>query len=141
MYPESRKHQSSSQWKMYSVMGDEQTYIGYQADLYRAGWRAVMHDRHPGLFAPLGATGAIRMRGQQLMETPIELWLEAKAEEKAAADAQKNGAEQQFGLAPRAPGFEGPRESNHPFVRQNTGIRQTVERVDLPAPKYDVVIE
>ena len=129
------------QWKMYSVLGDEQSYVGYQADLYRAGWRPVTHDRHPGVFAPLGTTGAIRMRGQQLMERPVELEREARAEEKAAADAQKKGAEQQFGLSPRSPGFEGPGQSNHPFVRQNTGIRQTVERVEAPAPKYDVVIE
>ena len=128
-------------WKMYSVMGDEQTYLGYQADLYRAGWRPVPAERHDGMFLPRGATGSVRMRGFTLMERPIELEMEARAEEKAAADAQKNGAEQQFGLSPRSPGFEGPRESNHPFVRQNTGIKQTIEHVDLPAPKYDVVIE
>ena len=129
------------QWKMYSVLGDEQSYVGYQADLYRAGWRPVGHDRHPGLFAPVGTTGAIRMRGQQLMERPIELEMEARAEDKAAADAQKNGAEEQFGLRSRTPGFEGRDQSNHPYVRQNTGVRQTIERVDAPAPKYDVVIE
>ena len=129
------------QWKMYSVLGDEQTYVGYQADLYRAGWRPVTHDRHPGVFAPLGTTGAIRMRGQQLMERPVELEQEAKAEEKYAADAQVQGSLQQFGLAPTAPGFEGPRQSNNPHVRKNSFVRQSVERVDAPAPKYDVVIE
>ena len=129
------------QWKMYSVLGDEQTSISYQADLYRAGWRPVTHDRHPGVFAPMGTTGAIRMRGQQLMERPVELQMEAMAEEKAKADTQKRGAEEQFGLRSRTPGFEGRDQSNHPYVRQNTGVRQTIERVETPAPKYDVVIE
>ena len=129
------------EWKMFSCVGDEQSYLSYQADLARAGWTPVMHDRHPGMFAPVGTTGAIRMGGQQLMERHVILQQEALAEEKAKADAQKKGAEQQFGLSSRTPGFEGPGQSNHPFVRQNTGIRQTVERVEAPAPKYDVVIE
>ena len=122
------------QWKMYSVLGDEQTSISYQADLYRAGWRPVTHDRHPGVFAPMGTTGAIRMRGQQLMERPLELEQEARAEEKAAADAQVKGSLQQFGLSPNSPGFEHIKKGS--FARQ-----EAVNYPMPPAPKYDVVIE
>lgn len=127
------------QWKRHTILGQEDP--GYQAELARAGFTAVPAERHDGMFLPKGAKGSIILGGQILMERPEELEYEARMEEKHAADAQVRGSKEQFGLVPRARGFEGPSESSNPRVRQSTFARSSVEVVDAPRPKHDLAVD
>ena len=70
-----------------------------------------------------------------LMERPVELEQEAETENKMAARAQVRGSREQFGLTPRASGFEGA-DSNQ-LARRNTGVKVGREAVDVGAVKYD----
>lgn len=125
------------EWKRYSVLGQEDP--GYLAELHQVGYTPVPAERHPGKFLPEGFKGNIVIGGMILMERPLDLEKEARAEDKFRADSQVHGSRQQFGLAPRARGFEGPDE--HPSARRNSYVRSSVESVDVPRPKYETNVD
>lgn len=125
------------QWKRYSVLGQEEP--AHLAELARAGFEPVPADRHDGLFLPKGTTGPIIIGGMILMDRPVELEAEAQAEQRHLARAQVQGSKEQFGLAPRASGFEGP--SEHTSARNNTFVRSQFERVDAPRPKHEISVD
>jgi hypothetical protein len=121
------------QWKRHSTLGQEDP--GYMAELAQVGFTPVPAERHPGVFLPVGYTGSIIIGGQMLMERPVELEQEAQNENRMAARAQVRGSREQFGLTPRASGFEGP--DTHQSARRNSGVKVGREAVDAPAVKYD----
>jgi hypothetical protein len=116
------------QWKRHSVLGQEDP--GYAAELAQVGFTPVPAERHPGRFLPAGYTGSIIIGGMILMERPVELENEAKAEDRARARAQKVGSYEQFGLKTNF-------DTDAPNARRNTGVRVSREAVDAPKPKYD----
>ncbi len=120
------------QWKAYTVLNEPDT--AYQGKLRSAGWTPVMADVHPGRWMPLGHKGPIIVDGLMLMETPMELYLEAVNEEKRMAAEKVNRSRAQHGLAPVTPGVD----QGHHGVRQNTFVRSQVETgADIPRPKYE----
>jgi hypothetical protein len=127
------------QWNVVSVLGKEDHSA--IAGLYRAGWTSVPAERHPGVFLPSEMKGSIVIDGLMLMERPIALELEAKAEERQAALSQVNGSRQQFGFSPTAAGFEGADKSNHPAVRNNSFVKVSYEEVTTPRPKYEMSVD
>lgn len=118
------------QWKRFSVLGQEEP--AYMAELGQLGFTPVPAERHDGVFIPSGSKGAIIIGGQILMERSILDEEDARMEEKQRADAQVQGSRQQFGMAPKASGFEVNDSAKRYGQRMNVGH----ERVDAPKPKY-----
>lgn len=115
------------QWNPVTVLGDPN--LCDQAALQRAGWTPVPAERHDGVLLPAGTKGEVVIGGLRLDERPIELELEARAEERFAAQNEVYRSKQQFGFAAKAPGFEGADRSNNPAVRNNTYAKSSIERV------------
>lgn len=127
------------QWNVVSVLGQDQ--LDNQARMAQLGFTPVLAERHDGVFLPKGTKGEIVLNGLRLEERPIELDMEARAEERAAAVNQVRGSREQFGLATTAPGFEGPTQSNHPYVRGNSFARSQFEQVSTPQPKHQLAVD
>jgi len=94
----------SYQWNNYTVFGMQNP----QYDSYMAmqGWTPVPADRHPHL-VPVGHKGHIVVKGQILMERPVEYTREALQEEYEKAVGEVRAKEQQMygtpaGQLPRA---------------------------------------
>lgn len=85
------------QWCRKSIWG--QPDISHMVGLQENGWTPVPADRHSGLFMPNGHVGDIERDGLVLMERPVELTAEARAEDKAAADALTRMQDEQLGRA------------------------------------------
>lgn len=74
-------------------------------DMREAGWRPVPHSAHPMLFptsddARLGLTGCIMKSGQLLVERPMGMTLDARAEEHRKARTQITDQMRSHGLSP-----------------------------------------
>lgn len=87
----------SYEWKTVSVFGKENP--SYNVMLRDQGWEPVNSDRHPDMVSE-GYNGPIIRDGLMLMERPIELTLEAQAEDRAAARQVVQTKKQQMGEAP-----------------------------------------
>ena len=122
------------QWKRHSILGQEDP--AYMAELHQLGFDPVPAERHPGIFLPADYKGVIVIGGQILMERHIENECEARREDKKKADDQLRGSREQFGMVPRARGFEGA--DANPGARRNSGVRVGREVVDAPRPQYQI---
>ncbi len=85
------------------------------------GWRPVPAERHPGMFMPVGAKGEIERDGLVLMERPMALTLEARAEEKLKADGLIRAQSELLGQ--RLPDS---------FNNQHPGVRPVINRTYEP---------
>lgn len=106
------------EWKRKTIAGQEDTdHLNALGD---NGWTSVPADRHAGT-AGRSRTGEIVRDGLMLMERPVELTNEARAEEKWAARAQIQAQNDQYrGKMPSGMSTE------HPGVRPN--IRGSYEQ-------------
>ncbi len=86
---------TSYQWNNYTVFG--QNNPSYDSHMLMQGWRPVDSTRHPHL-VPEGYKGPLIVKGQVLMERPMELTLEARQEdyERAIGEVQRK-EEQLYG--------------------------------------------
>ena len=87
----------SIEWKRESLMGQADPH--YDVRLREQGWLPVDSKHYPEL-VPNGFKGPIRMDGMVLMERPVELTAEARAEDTRDARAQVRTKEQQLGATP-----------------------------------------
>lgn len=85
------------QWCRSSVFG--QPDISHQVGLMENGWTSVPANRHAGRFMPPGFEGAIDRGGLTLMERPLALTMEARAEETSAAAGLIQAQKEQLGLS------------------------------------------
>lgn len=90
---------SSYEWKRYSVNGQEDPF--YLASMREQGWEPVDPKRHPTWVPPNYTLPHIIKGGQILMERPIELTEEARAESRQLARRQITEAEQRLGMTPK----------------------------------------
>ena len=90
---------SSYEWKRHSVVGQEDPF--YIAQLREQGWEPVDPKRHPNWLPPGYSMPAIIKHGMILMERPIELTNEARAESRQMANKQIREAEQRLGMTPK----------------------------------------
>lgn len=127
------------QWNVVSVKGQEDPVA--QATLTRAGWTPVPAERHPGLFLPAGATGAIIIDGLRLDERPLALEMDARLEAKQEAWDAVNGQRKQFGLKTTVPGFDHADVSNNSRVRGGTFVRTEYSEISVPRPKYEMSVD
>jgi hypothetical protein len=95
----------SYEWKRFSVYGQQDPF--YLAQMREQGWDPVPPSRHPNWLPPGYNEPHIIKGGQILMDRPIELTEQARAEAFFEANKQIREAEQRLGKS--APG-EGPRD-------------------------------
>ena len=69
------------QWNVVSVTGNSDVCLDQSIGMYENGWRPVPAERHPGRFLARGTKGEIIRGGQRLEERPMQLTLDAKAED------------------------------------------------------------
>ena len=93
---------SSYEWKRWSNLGLEDPF--YIAQMREQGWEPVDPKKHPNWVPPCYSQPHIIKSGQILMERPIELTLEAQAENRKLAKQQMREAEQRLGMAPKDTG-------------------------------------
>jgi hypothetical protein len=89
---------SSYEWKRWSVVGAEDPF--YIAQMREQGWEPVDPKRHPNWLPPGYNQPFIIKGGMILMERPIELTEEARAEQKVLARRQVREAEARLGRTP-----------------------------------------
>lgn len=100
---------------------------------HRTGWAPVPHERHPGVFAPWGATGNIEWSGMGLFEKPkFEVDAElaangAKAHQNVQDWKDKAAGDGFFGVA-------GAVEEGHGVTRVEVGTTKTFENA-TPIPR------
>lgn len=120
------------QWIAIEVNG--QPFPQERVQYEQNGWRAVTPDmfggRFDGRFMPKGYRGEIVVGGQVLMERPLELTLEARAEERRAAQNARGTQERRL-LAGQLDGVT--LDTQHPTARANTSLTRTVE-AGIPVP-------
>ena len=90
---------SSYEWKRFSVSGQEDPY--YIAQMREQGWEPVDPKRHPTWVPPGYDKPSIIKGGMILMERPMELTNEARAEQRQLAKRQVREAEQRLGKTPQ----------------------------------------
>ena len=73
------------QWNVVSVTGNADVCLDQGMGMYENGWRPVPAERHPGRFVARGTKGEIIRGGQRLEERPLQLTLDAKAEDQRNA--------------------------------------------------------
>lgn len=114
------------EWKRVSTLGARDP--SYEVLLAEQGWEPVPVERHPN-FMPTGYRGPIERGGLVLMERPVELTEEARAE--AARDAFEvvRTKEEQLGLTPN-----GTLTRAHPTARANTYVNRSIE-APMPIPE------
>lgn len=126
----------SYEWKRWSIYNQEDK--GYMARLSGMGWTAVPAERHAGLFMPHDYKGSIIFDGLILMERPIELTIEARAEDKKKADKQVYDAKRLHGLVPNTDGIRTDTQA----VRTNTFVKSHRDAgLDIPRPKRELAID
>jgi hypothetical protein len=86
----------SYEWKRVSNVGQEDPF--YIAGMREQGWEPVLASRHPNWVPPGYDQPHIIKGGLMLMERPMELTKEARAENEMLAKKQIREAEQRLGL-------------------------------------------
>jgi hypothetical protein len=87
---------SSYEWKRVSNVGAEDPF--YIAGMREQGWEPVLAARHPTWVPPGYDKPHIIKSGLMLMERPMALTLEARAEARQLANQQIREAEQRLGM-------------------------------------------
>jgi len=90
---------SSYEWKRWAVNGMEDPF--YIAQMRDQGWEPVDPKKHPSWLPPGYSQPHIIKGGQILMERPVELTEEARAEGRQLARRQIREAEQRLGMTPK----------------------------------------
>ena len=122
------------QWIRVSVHGWED--VDNQVGMQENGWRPISANRPgwEGRFMPPGYKGAIQKSGLMLMERPMSLTEEARAEERRVTKGQTETQRQSFGMALPA-GFEakattvrvGKPEATPSSLRPKHELRESIE--------------
>lgn len=114
----------SYEWKTLSVLGKENP--SYQVALAHRGWEAVPRSRHPEMMPDNYRGETIEREGMILMERPLEITNEVKANDLRAARQQVRSKEEQLGGAPSGT-----------FERDNKGnslvsVKRSFEHIPIP---------
>lgn len=120
----------SYEWKRISVLGAEVKIArdpSYEQHMAENAWEPVPASRHPGLM-PEGSSGAIIRDGLMLMERPMALTLEARAEDRQMAREQVQVKEQQLSSTP-----SGTFTRDHASARAVTKVSKSYEAMPIPA--------
>ena len=130
----------SYQWNTVTVFNNADVVMGQQMAMRDNGWRPVPAERHPGSFVPFGKTGDIVRDGMRLEERPLEMTLEAQAEENAVARRQMQDRDESLmGAKANLRGALGKGFEMNPGRYRGTGgqLRMSIDPgVDIPSPSY-----
>jgi hypothetical protein len=125
------------QWNVDSILGKEDPHA--RQSMAVQGWEPVTGDmwdkRFDGMFMPKGHNGEINIGGLVLEWRPMELTLEARAEELQAARHARNVEERK--ITAGAPDGVDPSfmDTEHPKAKAGTFLRKEIGRVPtMPIP-------
>lgn len=129
------------QWVAVTIVGDGDIVRHTNLEFYDNGWRPVPHERHDGMWADKGKTGAIIYGGQMLMERPTMLCEEARADDVTKAMQQMRDRDaslmgRKADLRNKMPqGFEmGGR-----YRGTGADLRMSIDSaLDIPAPQHEL---
>ncbi len=85
------------EWKTENVRGSDM--LNYQAKLHANGWRPVPSSRLPGVYGPENDEGPVRHDGMILMERPLQLTIDARADEDRKAREQVRLKHESWGVS------------------------------------------
>lgn len=127
------------QWCAVSVVGNTEILMDQNLMMAENGWRPVPAERHPGRFMPVGHKGSIVRGGQMLMERPMALSEEARAEDIRAAHRLISDRNESLKLGSvkkeMAQGFE----MSNKYRGTGGSIKMDIDRgLDIPRPSYDL---
>ncbi len=129
------------QWNTVSVYNNQDVVADQMNQMYGNGWRPVPAEKHPGIFTPIGATGAIIRGGMRLEERPETLDDEARAEDVASARRQmRDRDESLMGAKANLRGAMQNGFEMNPGRYRGTGghLRMSIDPgVDIPAPVHE----
>lgn len=130
------------QWCAVSVTGNTEILLDQNLMFAENGWRPVPSDRYPGRYMPVGHKGSIIRGGQMLMERPISLSDEARAEDVAAARqliTDRNDSLKLSGVRRQmADGFE----MSNKYRGTGGNIRMSIDpALDAPVPSHPLADE
>ncbi len=129
------------QWNAVTIYNNSDVLVGQNMKMYANGFRPVPADRHPGMYMPYGATGAIIREGQRLEERPTAMGDQARAEDIASAKRQmRDRDESLMGAKANLRGAMQNGFEMNPGRYRGTGghLRMSIDPgVDAPVPNYD----
>lgn len=127
----------SYQWNAVSVAGNAEVLLDQQHMMYQNGWRPVPAERYAGTLVPLGSKGNI-VRGQQmLMERPLALTLEAKAEDERNARQLVQDRNESLKLAGMKKNMGQGFEMSGKYKGTGGDVRITIDKaLDIPRPQH-----
>lgn len=112
------------QWVRCEVFGRPD--FNRPAEMEQKGWRPVPTERHPGHFAPPGATGPAELDGMRLYELPARV-VKLKREVSArAARAKVQDMNDQLIYSPPGTGPRAPTKDHSRAVRHESGSMEMV---------------
>lgn len=119
------------QWNTDSVLGKPEPHMRQSMSVQ--GWEPVTADmwggRFDGMFMPKGHKGEINVGGQVLEWRPIELTMEARAEEHQAARHARNVEERKIAAGTPDGVDPGFMNTDNPKAKANTFLRREMGRV------------
>ena len=134
----------SYQWNVISVVGNTDVVMDQVGNMYENGWRAVPADRHPGMFVARGRTGDIVRGGLRLEERPLEMTLQARAEEEASAKQQMRDRDQSLmgGKANLRGAMRDGFSMEGRYRGTGGNLRMSIDPgLDIPVPQHQVTQE
>jgi len=127
------------QWCAVSVTGNSEILLDQNLMFAENGWRPVPADRHPGRFMPAGHKGSIVRGGQMLMERPMELSLEARAEDIRAAHKLISDRNDSLKLGSMKKEMAQGFEMSQKYRGSGADLRISIDKgLDIPRPSYDL---
>lgn len=125
------------QWCAVSVTGNTEILLDQNLMMAENGWRPVPAERHPGRFMPVGHKGSIVRGGQMLMERPLVLSQEARAEDIRAAHQLISDRNESLKLGKVKQEMQGGFEMSKKYRGTGGDVRISIDNAqDIPAPSY-----
>lgn len=127
------------QWCAIASLGNKEVVRTMQIEFHQNGWRPVPADRHDGYFMPRGEKGPVIVRDQMLMERPLQMSLDARAEDQRNAIQQMRDRDQ--ALMGGKANFSGVQNQGIPVKgtgdRRGTAVRMAIDpALDISPPSH-----
>jgi hypothetical protein len=128
------------EWKAYSVY--EQVQQSHMNNMQENAFRPVPASRYPGKFMANGYEGPILRDGLMLMERPVPLGEEARAEEITKATRQMQNQREALQLSRQGPLHQGISEDGSRYAGAGAQVRQEIApELEVAQPVHQVVEE
>lgn len=127
------------QWCAVASLGNKEIVRTMNIEFQQNGWRPVEATRHEGYFMPKGEAGPIVVRDQMLMERPVEMCEDARAEDKRNAIQQMRDRDQSLmgGKANLSGAMRDGFEMNDKYRGTGGRLKMSIDPgLDVPMPSH-----